>query len=296
MTEILVDALVRGSIIALLAAGLTLIQGTLRFANVAHVQFATLSSYVVVALTGAGLGLLTSSVLGVAIVAVVAVLLYRLLFRRMLASSSMIALIGSLAVSIVIMAVLQLVFGSRPRQLPVPLERGFDLFGALVAPSQVRLVAVCVALLIALLLVLRFTALGRSVRAVAANPELADVSGLNRRRVVDVVWVVGAGLAAVAGILLGIDAAVGIELGFSLLLPVFAAAIVGGLGSILGAIIAAYGLALAESVALQVDWGAALGTTAHLPVSYRPAISFALLVLVLALRPQGLMGRTVRRG
>jgi len=296
MAEVLLDTAVRGSIIALLAVGLTLVQGTLRFANVAHVEFATLGGYAVVALTGAGLGLLPSAVLGGAIVAVLAVVLYRLLFRRLLGSGPMIALIGSLALAIVSRAVLQLVYGSRPQYLPTPLERGIDVHGVLITPSQIRLVVIAVTLLAGLLLLLKFTSLGRAVRAVAANPELADVSGLNRGRVVDVVWLLSAGLAAVAGILLAIDSAVGIELGFNLLLPVFAAAIVGGLGSIAGAMIAAYALACAESVVLQVDWGALFGGGYHLEVSYRPAVGFVLLVLMLALRPQGLMGRTVRRG
>ncbi|MDQ6524931.1 branched-chain amino acid ABC transporter permease [Nocardioides sp. LHD-245] len=296
MVEVLVDTAVRGSIIALLAVGLTLIQGTLRFANVAHVEFATLGGYSAVALTGAGLGLLLSSALGVALVAVLAVVLYRLLFRRLLRSGPMIALIGSLALAIVIRATLQLLYGSRPRYLPTPLERGIDFHGALITPSQIRLVCISLGLLALLALVLKFTSLGRAVRAVAANPELADVSGLNRGRVVDIVWMLSAGLAAVSGILLSIDSAVGIELGFNLLLPVFAAAIVGGLGSIAGAVIAAYALACAESLVLQIDWGAIVGGTHHLEVGYRPAVGFALLVVMLAFRPQGLMGRAVRRG
>ncbi|MFC7494250.1 MULTISPECIES: branched-chain amino acid ABC transporter permease [unclassified Nocardioides] len=296
MADVLLDTAVRGSIIALLAVGLTMVQGTLRFANVAHVEFATLGAYAVVVLTGTGLGLLLSSVLGVAIVATISVVLYRLLFRRLLESGPMIALIGSLALAIVIKAMLQLTFGSRPRQLPTPLERGTEYFGVYVTPSQIRLVVISVILLAALVALLRFTSLGRAVRAVAANPELADVSGLNRKRVVDAVWMLSTGLAAAAGILLALNSSVGIELGFNLLLPVFAAAIVGGLGSVAGAIIAAYTLAFAESLALQIDWGVIFGGTYHLEVSYRPAVGFVLLVAMLALRPQGLMGRTVRRG
>lgn len=296
MTEVLIDTAVRGSIIALLAVGLTLVQGTLQFANVAHIEFATLGGYAAVALTGAGLGLLLSSALGVVIVAVLSVGLYRLLFRRLLSSGPMIALIGSLALAIVIRAVLQLAFGSRPQYLPSPLERGMEFGGALITPGQIRLVAVSIGLLVALSLLLRLTPLGRAVRAVAANPELADVSGLNRKRVVDAVWMLSAGLAAVAGILLGVESAVGNELGYNLLLPVFAAAIVGGLGSTTGAIIASYSLAAAESFALQINWGAIFGGTHHLEVSYRPAVGFVLLVVMLAFRPQGLMGRTVRRG
>lgn len=296
MAEVLIDTAVRGSIIALLAVGLTMIQGTLKFANVAHVEFATLGGYAAVALTGAGLGLLPSSALGVLIVAALSVLSYRLVFRRLLTSGSMIALIGSLALSIIIRAVLQLTFGSQPRYLPTPLERGMDFYGALITPSQVRLVAISIGLLVLLALLLKFTSLGRAIRAVAANPDLADVSGLDRRRIIDVVWLLSAGLAAVAGILLSIDSSVGNELGFNLLLPVFAAAIVGGLGSNAGATLAAYAIALAEALVLQIDWGALVGGVGHVDVSYRPAVGFVLLVVMLVVRPQGLLGRKVRRG
>ncbi|MCW2694266.1 MAG: transporter permease [Mycobacterium sp.] len=296
MVEVLFDTAVRGSIIALLAVGLTMVQGTLKFANVAHVEFATLGGYAAVALTGAGLGLMASSVLAAVIVAAISVLLNRVLFRRLLKSGPMIALIGSLALSIVTRALLQLTYGSRPQYLPVPLERGMSFRGVLITPSQVWLIIISVGLLALLVLLLKFTSLGRAVRAVAANPELADVSGINQKRVTDVVWVLSSALAAVAGILLAIGSAVGIELGFNLLLPVFAAAIVGGLGSVGGAIIAAYVLAFAESLVLQVNWGAALGASYHVDVSYRPAVGFLLLVVMLAFRPQGLMGRAVRRG
>lgn len=296
MGTLLIDVAVRGSVIGLLAVGLTMVQGTLRFANVAHVEFATLGGYAAAMLTGFGLGLVPSSLAGVAVVAALAVVLHRLIFRRLLGSGPMIALIGSLALSITLRALLQLSFGSRPRNLPVPLERGMEFLGAFVTPSQIRLVVISVALMVGLLVVLRFTSLGRALRAVASNPDLADVSGLNRKRVTDVVWVLSAGLAAVTGIVLAINSTLSIELGFSLLLPVFAASIVGGLGSAAGALIAAYAIALCESLALWVNWGTLFGGDAYLAVSYRPAVGFLLLVVVLIFRPQGLMGRAVRRG
>lgn len=296
MGTVLTDVAVRGSIIALLAVGLTMVQGTLRFANVAHVEFATIGGYVAATLTGLGLGLLPSSALSVVAVAIGAVLVHRLIFRRLLASGPMIALIGSLALAITLRALLQLLYGSRPRNLPLPLERGFEFLGTFVTPTQVRLVIIAVLLLVSLVLVLRFTPLGRALRAVASNPDLADVSGLNRKRVVDIVWIISAALAAATGILVAVNATLSIELGFHLLLPVFAASIVGGLGSVGGAIIAAYTIALFESLALWVNWGALFGTDAHLAVGYRPGVGFVLLVVMLIFRPQGLMGRTVRRG
>jgi branched-subunit amino acid ABC-type transport system permease component len=296
MGDVLIDVAVHGSILALLAVGLTLVHGTLGFPNVAHVELATIAAYLTVAMLGAGFVLWSGALIGVVGTALIAVALYRLVFRRLLASGPMIAMIGSLALSIVVRALIQLRFSSRPRQLPVPLERGIEFAGGLITPSQIRLVVISVCLLTATVLLLRFTALGRYVRAVAANAELAEVSGLRPGRIVDVMWVLSAVLAGAAGVLLAIDSAASPDLGFTLLLPVFAAAIVGGLGSVAGAIAAAYGLALAEALVLQVDFGAVISGLGYLDVSYRPVVGFLLLVLTLTLRPQGLMGREVRRG
>jgi len=296
MMEVLTDAAVRGSIVALLAVGLTLVQGTLRFANIAHVEFATLGAYGAAALTGAGLTLWAGSVLSIAGVAAFSVVLYRVVFRRLLASGPMIALIGALAVGIIARALLQFVFGSRPLKLPVPLSRGMSIGDATVTPNQIRLVVIAVVLLVLTLAVLRWTQLGRAIRAVAADPDLAEVSGLNRARIADMLWLVSAGLAGAAGILLAMDSAVAPELGFNLLLPVFAAAIVGGLGSVAGAIVAAYAIALAEALILRIDFGSFVDGFGYIAVSYRPAVGFVLLVAMLALRPQGLMGKAVRRG
>ena len=296
MLEILIDAAIRGSAIALLAVGLTMVQGTLNFANIAHMEFATLAGYGAVALTGAGLNLVSSTVLSVLGVGAIAVVFYRLLFRRLLRSGPLIAMIGSLALSIVLRALLQLIFGSRPQQLPMPLQRGIEFGGALVTPSQIKLIIITVALLAVTVIVLHSTTLGRAVRAVAANPDLAAVSGLNRARVIDSVWVISAVLAGTAGVLLSIESAVSTDIGFSLLLPVFAAAIVGGLGSVWGAILASYLLAIAEALALRIDFGSMIHGAGYLAVTYRPAVGFVLLIAMLVLRPQGLMGKAVRRG
>jgi branched-subunit amino acid ABC-type transport system permease component len=295
MTGVLIEAAIRGSILALLAVGLTMVQGTLAFANVAHVEFATGAAFGAVALTGAGVTLWAASVLSVVGDALVAVLLYRVLFTRLLRSGPMMAMVGSLAFDLVVRAVFQAVFTSHPRHLPVPLEQGLHWGDAAITPGQVRLVLISAALLSTLGVVLKWTSLGRRIRAVAANGPLVDVCGINRARVVDAVWVISAGLAGSAGILLATDSSVSPDLGYDLLLSVFAVAIVGGLGSPLGAILAAYGISLVEALVLRIDFGGVMPGVGYLSVSYRPAIGFVALVLVLLLRPQGLMGRAVRR-
>jgi branched-chain amino acid transport system permease protein len=112
--------------------------------------------------------------------------------------------------------------------------------------------------------------------------------------VITAVWVLAGALAALSGFELALQSSAVPTLGFSLLLPVFSAAIVGGLGSVLGAILASYGVALLESIVLSIDFSFGSGPVESVPVSYRPAIGFVFLILALIFRPQGLLGVRLR--
>lgn len=296
MGQVIIDTLIRGSELALLAVGLTLVFGVVSFANIAQVEFATVGAYGTL-LVGSiiGGGLLAQSALSIVAVGLLAVVLYRVVFVRLLASSSAMAMIGSLALSILLRAVIQTLTGPDPKELDVPLERGIDIGGALITPTQVRLVAIAASTLLVVVLVLRLTPLGRSIRAVAANPELAAAAGIDRRRTTDVTWFIAGALGGLAGVLVALDTQIDLNMGFNLLLPVFAASLLGGLGSVGGAITAAYLLALVENTVLKIDFGAIFGDSALVPIDYRAAIGFVLLVAVLLTRPQGLFGREARR-
>ena len=298
MGEVLFDTLIDGSELALIAVGMTLVFGAVKFANIAQVEFATLGAYGTV-LAGSLIGggpLAVDAILSIVGVGLIAVGLYHLIFKRLLTRSPATAMIGSLALSILLRALIQTITGPRPKELDVPLERANDILGALVTPSQLRIIVISVIALGGLIALLRLTPLGRSIRAVSANPDLAAASGIDVRRVIDVVWLLAGLFGALGGVMYAIDNQVSLEMGFGLLLPVFAAALLGGFGSPGGAILASYLLALAESVVLRVDWGELLNTgSAYLDSSYRPAVGFLLLLLVLLIRPQGIFGREARR-
>lgn len=291
--ELIADALVRGSTIALLAVSLTLVYSTMRFANVAQLELATVGAYATASLSGVFV-VPVAGLIGGAVAIGLGILLYELIFRRLLAMGEMAAMIGSLAVSMVLQALIQLLYGSRPRTIPHELERAATVLGAAVTPGQERLVVFSLAALALTGAILRWTPLGKQVRAVAADPALARISGVDQRRVVATVWVLSGGLAALSGIELALQSKADPALGFSLLLPVFSAAIVGGLGSVLGAILASYGVALLESFALSIDFSGGSATVEAIPVSYRPAVGFVFLILALVFRPQGLLGTRVR--
>lgn len=297
MGNVVVQTLIVGPELALITMGMTLVFGVLRFANVAQVDFATTAAYGAYLAVGAiGGGLLLDSAVAIAVISVLAVVLYRILFVRLLQRNTATAMIGSLAVAILVEALIQTVAGPTPKQLPVPLQRGLLVLGARVTPYEIGIIAIGAGVLAFVLLGLRFTALGREIRAVSTNRALAEASGINSRRVIDVVWMISGALGGLAGVLLAVDTQVSINMGFDLLLPVFAAALLGGFGSAGGAVVGGYVLALAEAVALTVNWGHLVGAgNVLLPTDYRPAVGFVLLILVLLVRPQGLFGKAARR-
>jgi branched-subunit amino acid ABC-type transport system permease component len=298
MGEILSETLIVGTELAPIAIGMTLVFAGVRFANVAQVQFATLGAYgtlLAASVLGGG-PLVVQAVLSIAGMGLIAVVLYHAIFKRLLMRSPATAMIGSLALSILIGAVIQTITGPQPKELDLPLERGVDIMGALVTPNQVRIVVIGAVTLAAVMAILRLTPLGRAIRGVSANPELAAAAGINVGRVIDVVWLMAGALGALGGVFLAIDNQVSLEMGFQLLLPVFAIAVLGGFGSPGGAILASYVLALAESLVLRIDFGELVGGgSVLLDSSYRPAVGFVLLLLVLLFRPQGIFGREARR-
>jgi branched-subunit amino acid ABC-type transport system permease component len=297
MGEVLFETLIVGSELALITVGMTLVFSVVRFANIAQVEFATLGAYgTLLAGSIVGGALVFQAALSIVAVAALALVIYHVIFVRLLQRSSATAMIGSLALSLVLRALIQTITGPQPKQLDLPLERGMDIMGALVTPSQPRIIVISVVVLAAVLVVIHLTPLGRSIRAVSANPDLAAAAGINVRRVIDYVWLIAGALGALGGVMFAIDNQVSLDMGFQLLLPVFAVAILGGFGSTAGAIAAAYFLALAESLVLRIDFGELIGSSsALLDSSYRPAVGFVLLLLVLLIRPQGIFGREVRR-
>src|SRR5215207_6318099 len=164
MGEVLFETLIVGSELAPIAVGMTLVFGAVRFANIAQVEFATLGAYGTL-LAGTVIGggpLLIEATLSIVGVGLIAVGLYHTVFKRLLTRSPATAMIGSLALSILIRALIQTITGPQPKELDLPLERGMDILGALVTPSQVRIVIIGAVVLAAVMLILRMTSLGRA--------------------------------------------------------------------------------------------------------------------------------------
>lgn len=302
MLQLLADGFVIGSVIALGAVGLTLAYSILRFANFAHGEYLTWGAYLAwTALLGfsAAIGPMTPLepfsfgwplllALGLAAIgtAALALALDALLFRRLRRHGSAITLImASFGAALVLRNMLQFIYGAVPEyytreiQVAIRLVPRDVLGGLRITPDQLFVLGLTAVLVVGLHLFLTRTTLGRAMRAVSLNPQLARVTGIDVDGVIRATWIIGAVLAAVAGVFSGLIVQLRPQLGFDLLLPLFAAAILGGIGSVYGAVAGGLIVGLAESLSVPL-----------VGAEYRAATAFVVLIAILLVRPTGLFG------
>lgn len=298
--QILIDGLIAGSMIGLGAIGVTLTYSILRFANFAHGEFISWGAYIAFAISG-GLGYLSAgftnpigpfsfgwslpiaAILAIGLTAGLALLVDAVLFGPLRArrGAVIILVMASFGAALALRNLLEFLFTSAPAYYTANLQIALRLGGGLRAtPDQLLCLGLVAVAALAVHGLLTRTAIGRAMRAVSENPALAGLAGIDVRRVVRMVWILGAGLAAVAGIMTGLLVQIRPEMGLDLLLPLFAAAILGGIGSVPGAMAGGLIIGFAEALTVQ-----------FLGAEWRAAVSFVILVAILLLRPQGLFGR-----
>lgn len=279
------NGLLAGAELAVPAIAFTTIFAVLRFANFAVAGFATLGAYggwvvntrlgipAVAALPGACL-------VGGAVGVIVDEATLRGLRARVRPGETALApAIASVAATILLENVARFLFGNDPKGYDLPVFRDWHLGGIAVGPQQLADAAIALVAMAVLFLFLGFTRAGRTMRAVADNPGLAALKGIDAVRVGRVATFAAGALAGLGGMLVGFDTSLDPLLGFRVILSVFAAAVVGGLGSIPGAVAGAFIVGLGEEMAtLVVD------------PAYRTAVGFAAILIVLSLRPAGLFG------
>ena len=299
MTELIVYGVILGSIIALGAIGLTLLYGILRFAHFAHGDLMTLGAYLVLLLNvellpaagiperrwgplSFGWRMLGSLVVSMGVTALVALVIDRLLYAplRSRKSSPVILAMASLGMALILRSLIYIIWGPQFLFYSQELRPAWELpLGVRLKPDQVCILVLALVLVLLLYLFLQRTRLGKAMRATADNPQLAWVCGIDTGRVTAWTWVIGAALASAAGVLYGLDAQLRPDMGWSFLLPLFAAVILGGIGSPLGALVGGIILGVAQQV-----------STAFLLPTYKPAVAFLLLIILLFVRPRGLFG------
>lgn len=281
-----------GLIIAMTAVGLSLIFGTTRLINFAHGELVTLGAVIAYVFGTAPLqwGFAVAVILAIVGVAAFSGLLELGLWRplRKRGTGLIQMFIISIGLSLLLRNGIQYFFGtSREQYQQATNETPWDLGPISLAPRDLIIMVLSIVVLIAVAVMLQRTRMGKAMRALADNRDLAEASGINVDRVVLQVWIIGGGLAAGGGILFGLmpSSAVSFDMGFHLLLLMFAGIILGGLGN-------AYGAMLGSIVVGLV----AQYSTVWFPAELENAWAMLVLIVVLLVRPQGILGRLQRAG
>jgi neutral amino acid transport system permease protein len=275
-----VTGLMQGLLIGLGALAVSLCFAVARFPNAATGDFMTVAAYVGVAVQGWTGSLIVGAAAALVAVAVIAVASYFLVFRHFRGQSLVAPLIASIGLAFLLRSVLTFFVGFDQQSFQLPITRALNLGGVRIRPTDLWLAGLSAAALSLALAVLFLTPIGRRMRAVADNPELARASGIRARPVMITLWTLIGVCSGVAGIMLGLRTVVVPEMGWGLLLPAFAAAVLGGVGNPAGAILAGIGLGLVEALSSPL-----VGFT------YQTSIAFVVLIGTLVFRPQGLLGR-----
>ena len=281
-----------GAIIALSSIGLSLIFGVTGLVNFAHGDLVTLGAVLAFWFNAAGGGprwqILLASIPAILLVAGFGGLQEHRLWRplRNRGTGLVAMIVVSIGLSFVIRYVILVIFSGLPRPYrDYAIQNDISILGFTTVPKNLAIIGFTAVVLALVGLFLTRTKLGTAMRAVADNADLAESSGIDVQRVIRVTWVVGAGLAGLAGVMFGISEQVQWDMGAKLLLLIFAAVILGGLGTAYGAMLGGFVVGVAVEMSTLV-----------IPVEFKTAIALGILIVMLLVRPQGLLGVKERIG
>lgn len=276
-----INGIVIGMLLALPALAITLVFGIARFPNAASGDYMTLGAYTAVATQTLFAGsLLLSGLAAIVVTLLVSLFFYAWVFRPLETRSNVSRLIASIGIAFAVRSSITFFAGQDQYTFDIPLARAWNFGGIRILPTDVYIVATALAALALVFVLMHMTPTGRRMRAVADNAELAAASGIRGRRVMITLWSIAGAYCGLGGVLLGIKAVVIPELGWELLMPMFAAVILGGIGNPIGAIVGILVFSVAQEIASLVVGPA-----------YKIVFAFAVLLCVLLLRPQGIFGR-----
>jgi branched-chain amino acid transport system permease protein/neutral amino acid transport system permease protein len=304
MLELFIYGIVLGSIISLGAIGITIVYGILRFGNFAHGDLMTAGAYVAFFfVTGPlawigipdntfgpfsfGWRMVIAFPLSMLLMGGVAILLDRILYQtlRNKAAGRVTLSMSALGASFIIRMGVLIIWGSDYKfYKPGLIRPALELpAGIKIRPDQILILIVVALLVTALHLFLKKSRMGKAMRATSDNMELARLSGIEIQKVIYYTWGIGGALAAAAGVLYGIDVQLHPGMGWNFLIPLFAAAILGGLGNVYGALVGGLVIGVVQQ----------MSTAVMLP-TYKPAVAFIIMIVLLLIRPQGIFGRSSR--
>ena len=299
-TQIVINSIVRASELTLLSLGLTMVYDILKFANFAHTEFAVVGVYLALFLNVAlGLPIIPAAIMASVATGAFSIIIDRVIFKKMRNASGIIIMVTSLGLAIALRNTIRAIWGADAQNYSVALQKPIITEYFRTTPLQIWIILVGLAAMFALHLLLHYTKLGKAMRASSDNPELAQASGIATEKIITWVWFIAVTFASLGGILIGIETYILPYMGFAIIVPVFCATIMGGIGNPYGAMMGALVLGFAENFGLYINFGKIVNLGGILnfskelliPTGYKPAISFIILILVLLIRPSGILGK-----
>jgi neutral amino acid transport system permease protein len=284
LPQLIVNGIAVGSIIALGAVGLTLTYGILRLSNFAHGDFLTLGAYLTLLANTFGINIWLSMVLAAPLTVGVMLLSEKLLWSRMrsLRATSTTFIIISIGLALFLRNAIILIWGGSNQNYNLPVTSALDIAGLKVQPNQILVMVLALVAILALHYLLQNTKIGKAMRAVADDLDLARVSGINVEEVVIWTWVIAGVLTSLGGSMYGLITAVRPNMGWFLILPLFASVILGGIGNPYGAIAAAFIIGIVQEA-----------STPWLGSQYKQGVALLIMIIVLLIRPKGLFKGTI---
>lgn len=282
--QLVVNSIIAGAIYSMVALGFNLIYGTAKFFDLGYGVLTAVGGYAVFYFSKTlGLDIYLSILIGVLIAGLVGFLIERIVYKklRQKKASSMVFMVAALGVMTALQAIIAILFSSQFQVFPVSINsQTYDIFGGIITGVQAIIFISGIVIMLALVLVLKFTKFGRAIRAVSDDEEVSKIVGIDTDKIIGKVFFIGSAIAGLAGILVGFDTGIEPTMGFSLLLKGVIASIIGGVGNIYGGVLGAFFLGFIENFGIWKISG-----------EWKDAIAFAVLILFLLIRPQGIFGK-----
>lgn len=282
LAQLLINGLIAGGTYALAAIGYSMVYGALKFINFAHGSVAMVGAYFVfgLAIGRLHMPLVPAVVLAMLLTALMGVIIERVAYRPLRGAPKLAPLTTAIAVSFVLDALVMIVAGADIKTFSLPTQRGYEIGPIFITPVQIIIIVVSVVAMACVYVLMNRTKLGKAIRAVADDANLAEVTGMDADFVISAVFAVGSALAALAGALIGLDTNLQPTMGFNITVKAFAAVVLGGLGSVPGAIVGGFLIGVAENLGV---W--------FIPPVWKDTIAYGILIVMLFLKPSGIFGK-----
>lgn len=283
-TQLFINGLIAGAMYALVASGFSLIYATCKFVHFAHGSVIAIAGYFLYLFFAVlGLNFWLAVLLAITLSAFLGLAINALVYKkfRQRKASAVILLIASFALLILFESLILIFFGADVKTIGfIKIGKGLEFFNAIITPLQIVIIIVAAMLFGLLFLLMKKTKIGKAIRAVADNKDVAEIVGISAEKIYNYVFFLGSLIAGVAGVLVGLEQNLEPTMGTALMIKGFSGAVIGGINAVPGAILGSFLLGFVENFGI---W--------FLPSGYKDAIAFIILFIFLLFKPQGILGK-----